>query len=132
MAKKKEETKEMKKGSLKEILSRKQGTVLYVGSTGRTYGTGADTAIFDNLEKAQEEYNFHTYYFSQYYINDEFRSLVSGVTPICNANTENNTTNTCTEYPTVYFIKDGKIVAAVQNTITKDELTKYLQEIGIA
>lgn len=117
---------------LKEILSRKQGTVLYVGSTGRTYGTGADTAIFDNLEKAQEEYNFHTYYFSQYYINDEFRSLVSGVTPICNANTENNTTNTCTEYPTVYFIKDGKIVAAVQNTITKDELTKYLQEIGIA
>lgn len=117
---------------LKEILSRKQGTVLYVGSTGRTYGTGADTAIFDNLEKAQEEYNFHTYYFSQYYINDEFRSLVSGVTPICNANPENNTTNTCTEYPTVYFIKDGKIVAAVQNTITKDELTKYLQEIGIA
>ncbi len=121
---------------VKEVLNKTQGTVLYVGSTGRTYGTGSETAIFNNLENAQEEYDFHTYYYSQSYINDEFRSLVSGVTPICNASqnttTPSETAPTCTEYPTVYFIKDGKIVAAVQNTITKDELTKYLKEIGIA
>lgn len=121
---------------VKEVLNKTQGTVLYVGATGRTYGTGSETAIFNNLENAQEEYDFHTYYYSQSYINDEFRSLVSGVTPICNASqnttTPSETAPTCTEYPTVYFIKDGKIVAAVQNTITKDELTKYLKEIGIA
>lgn len=121
---------------VKEVLNKTQGTVLYVGATGRTYGTGSEIAIFNNLENAQEEYDFHTYYYSQSYINDEFRSLVSGVTPICNASqnttTPSETAPTCTEYPTVYFIKDGKIVAAVQNTITKDELTKYLKEIGIA
>ena len=121
---------------VKEVLNKTQGTVLYVGATGRTYGTGSEIAIFNNLENAQEEYDFHTYYYSQSYINDEFRSLVSGVTPICNASqnttTPSETAPTCTEYPTVYFIKDSKIVAAVQNTITKDELTKYLKEIGIA
>lgn len=118
---------------VKEILKNNKGTVLYVGSQSYAYGT--ETSIFNNLTEAQEEYDFHTYYYSQYYIDNEFRSLVSGVTPICNTAqdaTTAETTPSCNEYPTVYFIKDGKIIAAVQNSITKDELAKYLKEIGLA
>lgn len=124
---------------VKKVLTKTRGTVLYVGSTYYAGDTSEASTIFNNLVKAQEEIGFHTYYFMQYNVNDSFRELVKDVTPVCNTTQtevpttegETPTTPTCSEYPIVYFIKDGKVVKAVQGSITEEELTKSLSEIGL-
>lgn len=127
---------------VKEVLTKNRGTVLYVGKTYYTGDTSDEATIFNNLVKAQEDLGFHAYYYNQYYVYDSFKELVKDVTPVCNSKqsetqtdgetqTEGETQTTCSDYPIVYFIQNGKVVKAVQGSITEEELKKELSEIGI-
>lgn len=116
---------------VKELFNKSKGIVLFVSPSYYDYGNYSDTSMSHNLIDAQDEYNFHTYYYSSYYVNDEFRTLVKDVQPVCTPSSTTTTETTCTEFPTIYFIKDGKVVAAVQNAISKEDLEKHLKEIGL-
>ncbi|MDE5888800.1 MAG: hypothetical protein K2H20_02145, partial [Bacilli bacterium] len=112
--------------------------------------------LFNNLQTVQTELNFHSYYFNNYSVNDEFKEIFKDVVTTCKTSEENSTVppiaynpegeqspvapkepnelpnqSKCNDYPIVYFIKDGKVIKAIQGTATEEELKEMLKEIGV-
>jgi len=84
---------------VKKVLSKSKGTVLYVGDTYSSYYSASTPAseLFNNLVDLQDELGFHSYYYPEYYVNDEFKSLVADVNPSCNVSTTTSETPTTDE-----------------------------------
>lgn len=124
------------------ILKKNRATVLYVGKTYYSYYSEEPAYdLFNNLTDAQDEFGFYSYYLNSNYVNSEFEELVKDVQYTCptssegvGESTEENTevpTATCTGYPAIYLIKDGKVQKAFRQTVTYSDLIAALDEIGI-
>lgn len=124
------------------ILKKNRATVLYVGKTYYSYYSEEPAYdLFNNITDAQDELGFYSYYLNSNYVNSEFEELVKDVQYTCptssegvGESTEENTevpTATCTGYPAIYLIKDGKVQKAFRQTVTYSELIAALDEIGI-
>lgn len=137
---------------VKELFTKNKGTVLYVGSNYYSTISELDAAnLFANLRTAQDKIDFYSYSYSEYYANNEFKELFKDVVPVCKVGEGNSSvppiayeqahpdapdtqtppTQNCAEYPIIYFIKDGKVIKALQGTATEEEITAALKEIGI-
>lgn len=123
---------------VKKVLAKSQGTILYVGKT--YYQTGTPEAkMFADLVALQSELKFHSYYYSEFYVEDEFKTLLSDFAPSCQnqvvpevtPNVNTPVVSDCKEYPVVYLIKDGKVVKALRGNVTKETLKEELKAIGI-
>lgn len=124
------------------ILKKNRATVLYVGKTYYSYYSEEPAYdLFNNITDAQDELGFYSYYLNSNYVNSEFEELVKDVQYTCptssegvGESTEENTevpTATCTGYPAIYLIKDGKVQKAFRQTVTYSDLIAALDEIGI-
>lgn len=137
---------------VKELLTNDKATVLYVGSNYYSSYSQPDSAtLFNNLENAQDKLDFYSYSYSDYYVNDEFKALFKDVTPTCKVGEESTVppvayeqanpdaqvdiappeTTDCDPYPIIYFIKEGKVIRALLDTATEEDIYNALKEIGI-
>lgn len=122
-----------------KLLTRSRPTVLYVGDTyySRYYEEDYYN-LLSNLEDAQDDMGFHSYYLDDYYADEAFEAAVKDVEYTCVRTPEEGTTTEetpaepqCEQYPTVYLIKDGKVVKALRGLVTAEDYEKYLGELGI-
>jgi len=109
----------------KNILTSTDSKVLYVG---KTYYYDDDKAkdFLDNLVDIQDELDFYMYYYNSLYVDSSFDELVKDIELTCKEDSD-----TCTKYPVVYLIKDGKVVKTLQSNSTKEEIKTALAEIDI-
>ena len=102
--------------------------------------------LLSNLTDLQDELGFYSYYLSEYSADTSFENLVKDVQYTCPTTTVTPTTpsvdnttgdtttvapTTCTGYPAIYLIKDGKVQKAFRQTVSYDDLKNALAEIGI-
>ncbi len=125
-----------------KLLTKSRPTVLYVGDTyySRYYEEDYYN-LLSNLETAQDDMGFHSYYLDSYYADEAFEAAVKDVEYTCVRTPEEGTTTEetpaepaepqCEQYPTVYLIKDGKVVKALRGLVTAEDYKKYLGELGI-
>lgn len=140
---------------VEKILAKKRATVLYVGNTYySSYSEVPAYTLLDSLVDLQDELGFYSYYLSEYSVDTTFENLVKDVQYVCPTTTtetpavetpavETPTTDqvpvetptvsptTCTGYPAIYLIKDGKVQKAFRQTVTYEDLKAALAEIGI-
>ncbi len=143
---------------IESIVKRSKPTVLFVGSSYySSYSDEAGYTLFENIQKVQNELDFYSYFYNSYNVNDNFKDMVKdakitckykdntaleppvanpvdetqtpGVSPT--APTEEFANNLCSEYPVLYFIKDGKVVSALKGIATVEDIKESLKEIGI-
>lgn len=129
-------------------ITKKKKGVLYVGSTYySSYSNEGAATLLESLTDLQDELNFHSYYLNEVKVTENFLTSIGEVDTICKIkqevnnpleNGENEQTpstdkdnKTCQEKPTIYLVKDGKVVKALRGAIEKEELKNYLSEIGI-
>ena len=113
-----------------DVLKKDKASVLYVGSTYYSSYSNLDAYnMFEALEDAQEDLDFYSHYLNYYSVSEDFKNAVKDINYTCRTSTEGNTT--CAEYPAIYLVKDGEVKKAFRGTITKEELTSALKEIGI-
>ncbi len=125
-----------------KVLTKKKATVLYVGSNYYSSYSQADAyELLDNLIDLQDELDFYSYYLSEYSADSTFESLVKDVQYVCPnapvADTNQGSSSvpvaptTCTGYPAIYLIKDGKVQKAFRLNVAYEDLKSALAEIGI-
>lgn len=142
---------EIKSLEVEKVLKKQKATVLYVGSSYYSlYSKKDEYNLLNNLIKLQTELDFYSYYLSEFYVSSDFETLVKDVQYVCPTTTptvetplitdqnennqvsdETNSTQTCTEYPAIYLIKDGNVVKAFRKTVSYEDLKSALSEIGI-
>ena len=143
---------EIESTELEKVLSKNKATVLYIGKSSYSYYYDeAAYDMLDNLTDLQTELGFYSYYLSEYDMNSTTEELLKDVQYVCptetsdintdvpivegqgdsNATTNTPVTQTCTGYPAIYLIKDGKVQKAFRQTVSYDDLSTALAEIGI-
>lgn len=143
---------EIESTELEKVLSKNKATVLYIGKSSYSYYYDeAAYDMLDNLTDLQTELGFYSYYLSEYDMNSTTEELLKDVQYVCptetsdintdvpivegqgdsNATTNTPVTQTCTGYPAIYLIKDGKVQKAFRQTVSYDDLSAALAEIGI-
>lgn len=132
---------EIDSNEVANILAKNKATVLYVGKSSYSYYYDEDEYdLLNNLTDLQDELGFYSYHLSEYSVTTEFNELVKDVQYICppsenatgSTTSTGTTTTTCTGYPVIYLIKDGKVVKAFRETVTYADLSAALSEIGIS
>ena len=125
---------------ISKIISKNKATVLYIGSTYySSYSQEGAYDLFNNLTDLQDELGFHSYYLSEYSVTTEVEELLKDVQYVCPSDATSvgsavgttTTPTTCTGYPAIYLIKDGKVQKAFRQTVTYADLSAALSEIGI-
>ncbi len=110
------------------LLSSAKPTVLYIGDT-NNYSTNEAFELLNNLEKAQTELGFNSYTIKPIELNDTFKSAIADVILECKTNSEEN--KTCTEWPAIILINEGKVVKGYRGTVDYNELISELKKIGL-
>ena len=148
---------EIEASEVANILKKNKATVLYVGKTYYSYSSEKDAyELFNNLRDLQSELGFYSYYLSDYEVTSEFEELVKDVQYTCSSSTPSidyedsemapstpsidyeesemepsAPVTTCSGYPAIYLIKEGKVQKAFAKSVTYTELKDALNEIGI-
>ena len=110
------------------LLSSAKPTVLYIGDT-NNYSTNEAFELLNNLEKAQTELGFFSYTIKPIELNDTFKSAIADVIFECKTNSEEN--KTCTEWPAIILINEGKVVKGYRGTVDYNELLSELKKLGL-
>lgn len=129
---------------VKEVLNKFEGTVLYVGSPSTSVKSSDELDVLSKLGNFQNTYGFASYYYDYSTMPKELDEIFALISIQCFdgsgsssvPSTDCTTFNTdcmsmCLEYPTVYFIKNGKVVRALRGKIDDNSIYKALGEIGI-
>ena len=106
-----------------KVLKKTKPTVLFYASY-YDYRRNNDWSQLNNLKELQKELDFHSYFLDSSYGNYDFEEAVEDVEYTCSS-------ETCSETPAIYLIKDGKVVKAFRGTVEKETLKAALEEIGI-
>lgn len=151
--------KEVSESEALDVLKKEKASVLYVGDTYYSYSFEENEYnLFNNLQDAQEDYDFYSYFLDEYDVTSKFTEATKNAPYSCKIETtttpeesetnpsEENTNEdveedinfddededelSCNEYPVIYFIKDGKIVKALRSDATEDDILDALEEIG--
>lgn len=114
-----------------QVLKKNKASVLYVGSTFYSSYSEIDSYnLLQNLIDAQTTLGFHSNYLNYFYADEALKEATQNVNYTCHTSST-DTTATCSEYPTIYLVKDGEVKKAFRGTVTKEELEQALKEIGI-
>ena len=117
------------KAALEKVLANTKPTVLYAGSTYYSYYYNEDAAeLLDNLEEAQYDYDFHSYFLDEYGITGEMAKMLGVDKMGCDVVGSRE----CAAYPSIYFIKDGEIKKELHGKVTYEDIENALKLIGIA
>lgn len=131
---------------VKEKIEKGAPMVLFVGSRKSSYSFDEGSyEVVSNLEEVQDELDFYSYFYNEFSVTSELESLLGTVTPVCKKNTNyevnypthdeielpEEISSVCKKYPTIYFIKDGKVVSALRGVATVEDIKASLTEIGI-
>lgn len=118
--------------------------VLYVGNSNTNSKNMDELNVLIKLRNLQQTYGFTSYYYDYYVIPKEISDILATASTKCFSDgflVEGIISNcyspgtdcfpACLDHPTVYLIKDGKIVAGLRGTMTDENLIKELQTIGL-
>ena len=114
---------------LKKVLANTKPTVLYAGSTYYSYYYNQDAAyLFEYLRDAQDDYDFHSYFLDDYGITGDMAKLLG----VDKFGCDEVGSRECAAYPSIYFIKDGKIQKELHGKVTYEDIEAALELIGLA
>lgn len=128
--------------SVKNLISDSEAKVLYIGGPSNTTKSNEEQAVLEALEESQLENDYDVYNYLYDELPEEFKTMVANVNITCVGNdsiptncigsSDTNCLSVCQETPTIYFIKDGKIVSGLRGKITTDNIELELMKVGLA
>lgn len=124
------------------LLSKSKPTVLYVGNYSYSYGT-QEYNLYSSLRSLQNYNDFYSYALDSADVTEAFKEKVKDVEYSCAlvqtpaegeapaVETTPETTTSCSEFPVIYIINDGKVVKGFRAGSTKTEIETALTEAGV-